>query len=351
MMSGDGHQPEPGPADTRVPDAVVEGWEVLGRAGELAARGEQFALATVVWRHAPSSGQQGSRAIITADGQLSGWIGGACAEPAVIRAARDVIAEGAPRLLLLGGPEQFGGAIPDGIEVTPIACQSEGALEIYIEPVIPVPSLVVVGRSPMARTLVDLGKALGWRAELVAVEHFTSADVDRRGVVIVATQGHGDEEALATAVAAAPAYVGLVASRRRGASVLGYLAERGVARDLLEAVHVPVGLDLGHTTHREIAVSVLAELVRRRAAGELALPRPEGHPRGRALLPMAGAVEVVDPVCGMTVAAAASGHPFEHAGTTYYFCCAGCRSRFEKDPSAYLPVDAAAGARGAHREA
>ena len=223
----------------------MDGWGVLEQAGELARRGQAFALATVVWRQGPSSGQQGSRAIITAAGELHGWIGGACAEPAVIREARRVIAEGEPRLLLLGTPEQFGAAVPEGMTVVPISCQSEGALEVYIEPVLPAPHLVVVGRSPMAQTLADLARALGWRTELIDGPDFSAADADERSMVVVATQGHGDEEAVEQAVAARPAYLGLVGSPRRGAAVLGYLADRGVPKDQLDRVTVPAGLDLG----------------------------------------------------------------------------------------------------------
>src|SRR5262250_1627543 len=110
---------------------TMDSWEVLKQAGELERRGQAFALATVVWRQGPSSSQQGARAIITADGEVHGWIGGACAEPVVIREARQVIADGEPRLLLLGTPGQFGEAVPDGMTVAPISCQSEGALEVY----------------------------------------------------------------------------------------------------------------------------------------------------------------------------------------------------------------------------
>src|SRR5215469_18572244 len=112
----------------------MEGLGVLEEMGEPTRRGEAFALATVVWRQGPSSSQPGSRAIITAEGELHGWIGGACAEPVVIREAQQVIAQSTPRLLLLGSPDQFGAAIPEGITVVPISCQSEGALEVYIEP-------------------------------------------------------------------------------------------------------------------------------------------------------------------------------------------------------------------------
>ena len=121
---------------------MPNGTRILHAATQLADAGEAFALATVVWRQGPSSGKQGSRAIITADGELRGWIGGACAEPTVIREARAAIADGQPRLLLLGPADKFGDAVPDGMTVVPISCQSEGALEVYIEPVLPAPHLV-----------------------------------------------------------------------------------------------------------------------------------------------------------------------------------------------------------------
>ena len=313
----------------------MEGWGVLEQAGELTRRGQAFALATVVWRQGPSSGQQGSRAIITAEGELNGWIGGACAEPVVIREAQQVIATGEARLLLLGTPEQFGAAVPEGMTVVPIACQSEGALEVYIEPVLPAPHLVVVGRSPMAHALVDLARVLGWRAVLVDGPDFTAGDAGEHSMVVVATQGHFDEEAVEQAVAARPAYLGLVGSERRGKALLGYLAERGVPAGQLDRVRVPAGLDLGPTTHQEIAVAILAELVQLRASGALA-PGPTAADRGAARPAAARYGPSTDPVCGMAVAADAAGRPLEHDGVTYYFCSAGCRRAFEDNPAAYV---------------
>jgi xanthine dehydrogenase accessory factor len=305
---------------------MTDNWEILHQAEELSRRGEEFALATVVWRQGPSSGQSGARALITASGQLYGWIGGACAEPVVIREAGRVIAEQKAKLLLLGTPDQFGDSVPEGMVPVAISCQSEGAMQVYIEPVIPTPHLTIVGRSPMVQTLADLARALGWRADVCDGPDLSAAGLDTRSIVIVATQGHGDEDAVERAVSAFPAFVGLVASRRRGEAVLGYLADRGVPRNLLDRVHAPVGLDLGHTTHREIAVAILAQLVQLRAAGSLA-PAPADAP--------ARPAEVRDPVCGMTVRADASSHPLEHDGVTYHFCCVGCRDTFARDPHAY----------------
>jgi xanthine dehydrogenase accessory factor len=315
----------------------MEGLEILEQAAEMSRRGEEFALATVVWRHGQSSSQPGSRAIITADGELRGWIGGACAEPSVIRAAQEVIRSGTAKLLLLGDPAQFGGAIPDGMAVVPISCQSDGALEVYIEPVIPVPHLVVVGRSPMAQTLVSLAQSLGWRASLIDGPEFASADVGERTMVVVATQGHHDESLLERAVAARPAYVGLVGSRKRGAAVLGYLADRGVPSDLLNRVKVPAGLDLGSTSHPEIAVAILAELVQLRASGALAgdggkVTAATRSDQGNA----APEFQLTDPVCGMTVSDGPDAVRLEHNGSTYYFCSAGCRQAFAADPASYV---------------
>jgi xanthine dehydrogenase accessory factor len=312
----------------------VDGLDIMERAATLARSGESFVLATVVWRQAPSSGQHGSRAIVTAEGELIGWIGGACAQPVLIREAKRVLAEGTPSLVWLGQEADFSGMhVPEGVLTIPISCQSDGALQIYIEPVMAAPHVLVVGHSPMAATLLDLVRNIGWRGELVDGSALTTAMVTPTSVVIVATQGHGDEEALESALAGSPAFVGLVASRKRGDVVRGYLADRGASQSDLARVQVPIGLDLGHTTHREIAVSILAELVQLRAAGQL-------KPRQRTMLPLLEPQEVIDLVCGMTVQAVPANRPFEHEGTTYYFCAMGCRVAFEKDPGSFIHQEA-----------
>jgi xanthine dehydrogenase accessory factor len=223
--------------------------------------------------------------------------------------------------------------VPEGVLTIPISCQSDGALQIYIEPVMAAPHVLVVGNSPMAATLLDLVRGIGWRGELVDGPAFATAMVTPSSVVIVATQGHGDEEALESALAGSPAFIGLVASRKRGDVVRGYLADRGASQSDLARVQVPIGLDLGHTTHREIAVSILAELVQLRAAGQL-------KPRPRVMLPLLEPQEVIDLVCGMTVQAVPANRPFEHEGTTYYFCAMGCRVAFEKDPGSFIHQEA-----------
>ena len=181
--------------------------------------------------------------------------------------------------------------------------------------------------------LLTILAVAAWRGELVDHSDFAADHVGPASVVIVATQGHGDEDALEVALRADVAFVGLVASHKRGDAVRGFLADRGFTQDQLDAVRVPIGLDLGHTSHREIAVSILAELVSLRAAGGLTKPV-------RTLLPMIERVEVIDLVCGMTVEAVPANRPFDFEGTTYYFCAPGCRKAFEKDPSSFISQEA-----------
>jgi xanthine dehydrogenase accessory factor len=316
--------------------------EVLSIANDLAAAGEPFVLATVVWRRSPSSGKEGSTALITQDRRVRGWLGGACAEPTVIREALKALDEGTPRLLFLGPPEELAGRGQEGVVTVPIACQSEGALEVYVEPVLPQQQLVVIGRSPAVAALASMARALGWRTVVVddggkeedypdAGAVVTTLDLDAAGVsdrsfVVVATQGHYDEEALERALGTPAAYIGLVASHKRAESVLGYLKDRGAPDASLGRVRAPAGLDLGTIAHEEIAVAILAELVRERAAGNLetaSAPEIVRH-------------EEIDPVCGMTVDVASARHRTVHEGTTYYFCSAGCLERFEAEPARFV---------------
>jgi len=309
---------------------AADGAAVMARAVELVEAGESFTMATVVWRQAPSSGQHGSRAIVTADGELFGWIGGACAEPVLLREARRVLDEGKASLVRLGQSADLEEMhVPEGVMTIPISCQSDGALQIFIEPVMAAPHVLIVGRSPMAVTLLDLVRDLGWRGDLVDGDQFTCCQVTNSSAVIIATQGHGDEDVLETALKADPTFVGLVASAKRGRIVREFLAEQGADEEKLSRVHAPIGIDLGHTGHREIAVSILADLVQRRAAGEL-------KPRPKSAAPAAEPETVLDLVCGMTVDAVPANRPFEYEGTTYYFCAPGCRKAFEKDPDSFI---------------
>lgn len=318
----------------------IDGMGVMERAVELTKSGEVFVMATVVWRQGPSSGHSGSRAIVTSDGKLHGWIGGACAEPVLIREAKKVMEERKAKLIWLGQEKDFLGMhVPEGVITVPMACQSEGALQIYVEPVLSSPQVVIVGRSPMAITLVNMIEALDWSVKLIDLNDFTADSVTSNSVVVIATQGHGDEEAAEIALPAKPLYLGVVASRKRGAAVLSYLEDRKFPATEIEKIHLPAGLDLGHTTHREMAVAILAELVQLRAAGKLTASQPTAN-SGLSTEKTTQPEEVIDLVCGMTVTAEKSNRPFEFQGTTYYFCAPGCRASFEKNPTSYIYQEA-----------
>jgi len=284
---------------------------VLVEAGRLAAAGRPFALATVTSVKRPASARAGDRGIVTEDGRLVGWVGGACSEPAVVREALRALGEGTTRLLRICPPG--GSEAGEGVVVAESACASEGMVEVLIEPQLPQPLLAVVGDSPAAATLRELAGAIGWR-----VTHDVTAGAE---AVVVATMGRGDAEALDASLATPAGYVGLVASAKRAGVELAALRERGLDEETLARVRSPAGLDLGRLTQPEIAVAVLAELVAWR------------HDRGSVgELP----VEALDPVCGMTVAVAVATRSVDHEGTTYWFCGEGCASSFARDPGRFL---------------
>src|SRR5829696_4064535 len=228
--------------------------EVLVEAGRLAAEGRPYALATVVRVVRPASTRRGDRALVTPDGALAGWVGGACSEPIVVREALRALADGEPRLVRIG-PAGAGADAPGDVVVAESRCASEGVVEVLIEPELPGPLLAVLGEGVAGRTLVQLARIVGWRVT-DQLDPDAAADA-----VVVATMGHGDEDALASALKAGVGYVGLVASARRAAVVLEALRERGVAEEDLARVRSPAGRDLGPSTQEEIAVAILAELV------------------------------------------------------------------------------------------
>jgi xanthine dehydrogenase accessory factor len=313
----------------------------LADAVELAAARVPFALATVVWRRGPSSGHVGAKAVITGDGVVHGWLGGACAQPTVVRAAVDAMRDGQPRLLFLGQPDELDRRAEEGMVTVPMACESEGAIEVYLEPVLPRPQIVAIGRSPAVFTLASLGVALGWDVAVVddggrAADHphpdlvrssldLSDLGIGRASAVVVATQGHYDDLALEAALATDAGYIGLVASRKRADTTLDILRRRGVRTEHLTRIVAPAGIDLGPIENDEIAVSILADLVARRASGHLT-PR---------IVPAAEQVTAIDPVCGMTVAVRDAKHVVDLDGERHYFCAASCKAAFAADPDRF----------------
>jgi xanthine dehydrogenase accessory factor len=329
-----------------------------------------FAIATVVARRAPVSSHLGDRAVVFADGRMEGFVGGSCSRDIVRRQALGAIASRRPVLLQIRNASAGAGdaasvaggrASHDGLHepcaaaervVIPMSCASEGAVDVYIEPRVPLRRLVVVGMTPVAEALATVASALEYAVVRVVVDDelrdvgrgpdvkllrlaelrdFVAAlDAGERRtlVAIVASQGHYDELALAMLHACDIAFLGLVASRRRAATVLGILAQQGVPADRLAMIRNPVGLDIGARTPGDVAVSILAEIIANAPPVDAReVPAPAG--------PVTSAV-AVDPVCGMDVETAGALYHLEHAGRTYFFCCAGCRASFSAEPARYL---------------
>ena len=259
--------------------------------------------------------------MVTLDGRLQGWVGGSCAEPVVVREALAALSEGTPRLLHLAPP----GQLPperEGLVVSPMTCASEGSLEVFVEPRLPAPHLVAVGRSPLVEALAAMAGAVGF--DVTVYERDGELDLGKAGAgpdsfVVVATMGRYDEDAVDAALASGARYVALVASERRAQTVLAGVAEQDRAR-----VHAPAGLDLGDLPHIEIAVAILAQIVAEKTRSQPAVAPREQPPTA------------IDPVCGMTVEIATAADRFEHDGVTYWFCATGCRRRFERDPAAFV---------------
>lgn len=314
-------------------------------AERLRAEQQPFVIATVVAYKSPQSARPGSKAIITPDGEISGWIGGGCVQPIVIREAQKALQTGRPVLVSIS-PESAHGDWK-GVEAYEMTCQGGGSLEIYLEPVIPKPELMIVGRSPVAQIIAGLGRLLDFKVCVAdpeaAPEQFPEADlvltsldaarsrISAESYVVVATMGNGDEEGLEAVVGTGPRYLGLVASKEKAKSLFQYLRDKGATAEHLALVKCPAGLELGSETLPEIALSVMAEITRlRRRAPE----KPK-----LTVLEKAGTTstsESIDPVCGMSVATASARYKTEFQERSFYFCCLRCKETFERSPETYL---------------
>ena len=286
--------------------------DILEAALRLKKAGEPFVLATVVRAEKPTSAKPGAKALIKADGEWIGWIGGSCSKPAVEVEAKKVLASGQPKILRLSSTD---------------TCASGGSLDIYLEPHLPKPHLVVVGHLPVAEALVALAGPLGFRVTVMSPEasreQFGSADefldhIDFRALargerfVVVASHGNYDEDGIRAALEeSGTEYVALVSSRKRAEAMLSSL---GLSEDKRRRLKFPAGLDIGAVTAEEIALSILAEMVQVR--------------RARAPVAVAEPALAKDPICGMTVDVATARHVLERDGAKHYFCCAGCKEKF-----------------------
>jgi xanthine dehydrogenase accessory factor len=327
--------------------------QLLALAAELTRRGEAFAVATVIRREAPSSARVGDSALVTATGAFYGWLGGSCTRSTAVRESLAAIRTGTARTIALR-PDPDAESRPY-VSPVRISCQSGGSVDLYIEPFLPAPRLVVFGVTPTALAALRIGKVLGYATAAVDPEAEAASlpDVDCVGpdleaiqtsgfprgdtsplFAIVATLGERDEDALRAALALDPVYLGLVASRKRFQQVRDALSRRGLPAAQLDRLRSPAGLDIGAVAPEEIALSILAEIV------QVARARGARSDAPREFLAAESVGMAVDPICQMIVDPRTTKHRAEVAGRTYYFCCGGCRERFlaGQAPSATRPA-------------
>jgi xanthine dehydrogenase accessory factor len=296
------------------------------RAEELAAQGAAFATATVVRAQRPTSARAGNVALVLSDGSIDGFVGGVCAEHSVRLYAMKAMKSGEPllvRILPTAGDAADGEAEikEDGAVTVQNTCLSGGAIEVFVEPVLPAPRVHIVGSTPIAAALERSGPELG----LDIVAAYDSAPDLQEGdlALIVAAHGKGELDALRRGLEAGVPYVGLVASPKRGAALVEELREDGVSEEHLAHLECPAGLAIDARTPAEIALSILARVIQTRRGGwEPSLKGPSTA---------AAPVFAVDPICGMTVAADATTPHVEHEGETVYFCCDGCKAKFQQE--------------------
>jgi xanthine dehydrogenase accessory factor len=295
------------------------------RSAALRAARVPFVRARVILAEAPTSAKPGDEAIVTSDGEVEGFVGGICAEAAVRDQSLALLTGEGPggAVVLRITPTAENGRDPQpGKRVVHNPCLSGGTIEVFLETEVPPLLVVVAGRAPIAIALRTLGGPAGF--EMRPHEGSGQLPPDA-GAVVVASHGAGEEELLGAALSAEVPYVGLVASRRRGRTVVDALP---VDEELKARVRTPAGLDIGARTPEEVALSILAEIVAVRPR-----PRPADPPP---VAGVAGAGLATDPVCGMSVRAGPGAwHLTDPDGTDVWFCGRGCRDAYQADPASY----------------
>jgi xanthine dehydrogenase accessory factor len=314
---------------------------------EFTKKNEPFAIAIVVRRDAPSSGKTGDKAIINKFGEIIGWVGGGCVNAILIKEAEDAMKTGKARLVKIGKS-----LIPqkqDGVMEYKMTCQSEGMIEVFIEPVLPLPHLLVMGKTAIAKALVKMAKLAGYRVTGVAVdakidtfeqvdELITQINLEKvkttsASFIVVATQGEQDEASLEQALKKEHAYIGFVASKKKKDAVFGYLKGAGIEEKEISAIRSPAGIDINAKKPEEVAISILSEIIQIQNNN----PALQGFTQFAETRAEAGKPKFyINPVCGVPVDINAAKHIIEYKNEKVYFCCDGCKVKFEAEPDKYM---------------
>lgn len=314
---------------------------LLELAYQLTQAGKSFVLATVVWCERPTSAKPGAQAIIQDDGEgghLTGWVGGSCTQPVVLREALRSLRSGDdPYLLRVGASDK--GIAREDVRVFPMTCTSGGVIDIYMEPHLPKPQLVLVGNSPVTYALARLAPILDFSVIHTDTADLGQIDINTQTYILVATHGQYDEDVLERALHSSARYVGMVASHRRADGIREYLRASQLSEQQIARLKAPAGLDTGAVTPEEIASSILAELVQVRRRGQITYTTTTPV-SDTTMAPPSGADvsagTAIDPVCDMMVEIATARHHSTYDGREFYFCCPACKRSFERNPQEYL---------------
>lgn len=315
---------------------------------QLKKKNEPFAIAQVVRRDAPSSGKVGDKALINKYGEIIGWVGGGCVKGIVVKEAEDAIRTGKARLVKIG--KSFTESKQEGVMEYKMTCQSEGTVEIYIEPVLPPPHLLVIGNSAIARALVKMAGFAGYWItgvaqdatlrtfekvdELITQINLSQVKTSVASFIVVVTQGEGDEKALAEALKKEYAYLGFVASRKKMASIKEFLESSGIDKKKIESITSPAGIDIKAKKPEEVAISILAQIIQiqNSMAVPVAFEQFETTKEDGGKAP----VYYINPVCGVPVDMNNPKHVVDYKGEKVYFCCDGCKVKFDAEPDKYM---------------
>jgi xanthine dehydrogenase accessory factor len=309
-------------------------------ATDLKAQGEPFAAVTVVRNEAPSSGKVGDKAIVSSQGVLQGWIGGGCVLPIVLKEVSESLLDGKPRLVRVS-PSPTDVTV-SGMKSYKMTCYSGGTVDLYIEPILPKPHLIILGKSIIGRALMKIAKAADYRITVVTSDAApfaeadnvqTSSDLNKINFnastfLVVATQGDNDEQALQMALSVNCRYVSFITSRKKKESVYQNLKQLGLTEAQLSVIRAPAGLDIHAKTPEEVAISILAEVIQ--------VFRTQEVPKNLFEKPKTKPQMVTNPVCGMPISAGMAKHTLERDGQMVYFCCDGCKIKFDEDPDKYM---------------
>lgn len=315
---------------------------------DLYKKKEPFAIAFIVNRQIPSSGKPGDKAVIEKNGKINGWIGGGCTRGIVLKEANLAMEEGKPRLVRIS-PEGKSES-QHGVKEYRMTCHSGGTVEVYIEPVLPRPQILILGKSHVAMALAKISKAMDYTVNVVArgaePAGFPTVDsikeemnldglIHPNTCIVVCTQGENDEDALEQAIHSGVSYISFVASRRKGSAVFYNLRQRGITFDDLKKIKTPAGLDINAKLPEEVAISILGEIISFMRSDE---PKEKSSNQTASTNDETSNI-FINPVCGIPVEKSTAKHIIEYEGEKVYFCCDGCKVSFEKEPEKYMLVE------------